>query len=82
MKIYSKEQYLLAANKVNVVRMPNGIAGKMVQYRTKDVDGKIFWHFPQLAEVINWTNRILDDSGQMFTQQWLGRVYDYVVVDN
>ncbi len=81
MKVLGQKQYLLAATQIRARRMPNGLFGKMVQYRTQDVDGKIFWHFPVLADKINWTNRVLDGSGQMFTPQFLGRVYDYAVLN-
>ena len=81
MKILDKKTYLAYATEFTGVRMPNGLSGAVVQYRTRDVDGKIFNHYPMLAENINWTNRVLDDSGQMFMPQFLGRVYDYVSLE-
>jgi len=82
MKVLGKKQYLLAKTAYSGVRMPNGLFSKTVQYRCQDVDGKIFWHLPSLADRINWTNRVLDESGSMFTPQFLGRVYDYVVLED
>ena len=82
MKILGQKKYLLASTQIKAMRMPNGLFGKTVQYRTQDVDGKIFWHLPILADRINWTNRVLNESELMFTPQYLGRVYDYVVLDD
>lgn len=59
---------------------PLGTSGKIVAYRTIDVDGAIFNHHPHLADDLNWTNQTLDESGMMFMPQYVGRIYDYAVI--
>ena len=81
MKILDKKSYLSSAVKFAGVRMPNGLDGKIIQYRTHDVDGKIFNHHPIAAEKINWMIRVFNESCMMFTPQFLGRVFVYVVLE-
>ena len=59
--------------------MPSNLNDKMVIYRTIDVDSNISHvHHKHDAIELNWSGKI--QSGDMTTSQYIGKIFDYVII--